>query len=441
MGAGELVTPTLRLVRQLGKGGMGSVWLAENLALRTTVAVKFMSRELAATEEGRMRFAREAAAASQVRSPHVVQMFDHGLTREGVPFIVMELLEGEDLGARVRRLGAPSPTEIATMISQAAKALSRAHERGIVHRDIKPDNLFLCQGDDDEIFVKVIDFGIAKVADGVASTTRTGAMMGTAYYMSPEQMMGSREVDHRTDVWALGVVVYELLTGRLPFDGETIGALALAIHTATPTPVRALRPDLPSEIDVFIERSLARDLAVRFGSVKEQARALSATLARVDVSATGAIRAPGAQLASLAMTTHGRSASEMAPRASSLGRTSPAIFPVAVVAVLAVIAAAFVIAFVVRLRNDDVRATADIGGATMPPPHPPSPEKPKKTEDTHPTDAGAIPPPPIVAAPPKPSPIAKPVVTSAPWPSTATSASVSIGKPSNTKSTHEPVLF
>ena len=275
---GELITPTLRLVEQLGAGGMGSVWIADHLALQSRVAVKFMARELASDPDVRNRFAREAIAASHVKSPHVVQTFDHGTTSENVPFIVMELLDGDDLARWVRRRGRPSPADVATILSQACKALGRAHDAGIVHRDIKPENVFLCETGDDDLFVKVLDFGIAKVADGVTSSTRTGAVMGTAYYMSPEQIVGARTVDHRTDLWALGVLVYELLTGVRPFDGETIGALTLAIHGSTPRPPSSLVPALGPGVDAWFARACARDPAARFQSAREMAKALSAAL-------------------------------------------------------------------------------------------------------------------------------------------------------------------
>src|SRR5579859_5297092 len=173
---GTPVTATIRLLRRLGAGGMGSVWVAEHLSLRTQVVVKFMAIELAASADAVERFSREAAAAAQVKSPHVVQMHDHGVTPSGVPFIVMELLEGHDLGKHLAARGRLSIGETAEIVGQVCKALARAHERGIVHRDIKPDNIFLCANPDGEIFVKLLDFGIAKADSrfGVSSGTKTG---------------------------------------------------------------------------------------------------------------------------------------------------------------------------------------------------------------------------------------------------------------------------
>ena len=189
---GQQITPTLRLVRVLGNGGMGSVWIADHLALRTQVAVKFMDAALAHSADFVRRFQSEAIAAAAIKSPHVVQVFDHGITAEQEPYIVMELLEGEDLRAHLRRTGPLTPAALAPIVSQVAKALSLAHELRIVHRDIKPANLFLMKHGDD-VFVKVLDFGIAKVADDLAAgpNTITGNTMGTAPYMSPEQLVGS----------------------------------------------------------------------------------------------------------------------------------------------------------------------------------------------------------------------------------------------------------
>jgi serine/threonine protein kinase len=254
------------------------VWIADHLALRTQVVVKFMSVELAANAEAVERFSREAAAAAQAKSPHVVQMLDHGITPDGLPFIVMEKLEGHDLAKDLevyRRLSLPRTAEI---IGQVCKALARAHERGIVHRDIKPDNIFLCEVGGGETFVKVLDFGIAKGGDmplGGSSGTRTGAMIGTPYYMSPEQMVGAKGIDHRTDLWSLGVVAYQCVVGAKPFDAETFGALTLLIHSS-PLPVpSATNPSLPPAFDAWFTRACARDPASRFASAKELSDALS----------------------------------------------------------------------------------------------------------------------------------------------------------------------
>jgi hypothetical protein len=270
LAAGVFVTPTLRLERALGSGGMGHVWIAEHTGLRTFVVVKFISDELASNPEAIQRFSREAGAASHVKGPHVVHMIDFGIAAEGTPYIAMELLEGYDLGRRLEMTPVMPPREVATIVSHTAKALRRAHERGVVHRDIKPDNIFLSDGGGGEAFVKVLDFGVAKAADAQRlDSTKSGAMLGTPLYMSPEQVLGSKEIDHRTDLWSLGVVAFEALTGRRPFDATTIGGISIAIcHGPIPRPSEA-NPTLSSEIDAWFARACARDVARRFASAQE----------------------------------------------------------------------------------------------------------------------------------------------------------------------------
>ena len=277
-----MVTPSLRLVRQLGSGGMGSVWLADHLALQTQVVVKFMRGDLTSDETSLRRFREEAAAAANVKSPHVVQVLDHGVAASGEPYIVMELLEGVDLADYLAQRGRIPLETVAEIVSQVCKALARAHERGIVHRDIKPQNIFLCRGDANEIFVKVLDFGIAKrsVLGSAAGGTLTGSLLGTPYYMSPEQMMDAKHVDARADLWALGVVAYECLTGQRPFESETVGALALAVCKGPiPLPSQVDRT-VPPEIDAWFARACTRDLDARFSSARAMADALHEAIAR-----------------------------------------------------------------------------------------------------------------------------------------------------------------
>ncbi len=274
---GDQITPTIRLVRELGAGGMGSVWVADHGALQTQVVVKFMHVQLAGDRESVLRFSREAAAGANVKSPHVVQVLDHGIAPDGAPFIVMELLEGSDLAAHCEKNGPMPLLEVDHIISQTCKALARAHERGIVHRDIKPQNIFLTNVGGGELFVKVLDFGIAKASGAqpsISNATKTGAMMGTPYYMSPEQTIGAKGVDHRTDLWALGVVAFECLTGRKPFEAETIGGLAVAICSGPmPVPSR-INGTLSADVDRWFSQACARDVTQRFASAKEMADAL-----------------------------------------------------------------------------------------------------------------------------------------------------------------------
>jgi serine/threonine-protein kinase len=288
LAAGAMVSPSVRLVRLLGKGGMGSVWVAEHLTLKTLVAVKFMAENFAQSPGAVARFEREAVAAAQIKSPHVVQVFDHGVDEAGVPYIVMELLEGEDLAHRLAAVGRLSPMQTAQIVGQVCKALSKAHASQIVHRDIKADNIFLVQSDDD-VFVKVLDFGIAKRHDDAPNShlTSTGAVVGTPHTMSPEQILSSKHVDFRSDLWSVGVVAYQCITGTLPFDGDTFGAIAVAIDRATFSPASTHRPGLAPELDAWFARALARDVEKRFGSAREMSDELFKAVGIIRSADTG----------------------------------------------------------------------------------------------------------------------------------------------------------
>lgn len=280
----------LHLVRQLGEGGMGKVWLARHEGLETDVVVKFLAAEGADREEAEARFAREASAAAAVKSPHVVQVFDHGVTQAGTRYIVMELLEGRDLATHLAAKGPMPPSDVAAVIAQVAKALSKAHKAGVVHRDIKPENIFLCDADGGEMFVKVLDFGIAKREQQMSSKTTTGQVVGTPYYMSPEQILGEGPVDARTDIWALGVVAFEALTGKRPFEGSTVGAITLAIHRSKPRPSEHV-PSLPAAFDDWFARACAREPAERFQTAREAGQAILAAV-NEPWSPSGTFRAP-----------------------------------------------------------------------------------------------------------------------------------------------------
>ncbi|MFS8068085.1 MAG: serine/threonine-protein kinase, partial [Byssovorax sp.] len=283
-----------RLERLIGRGGMGSVWAARHLQLDTLIAIKFID---AVTDIGdaRVRFEREARAAAQLRSPHVVQILDHGIDDER-PYIAMELLEGEDLGERLRRTPRLSLQATATIITQASKALRRAHEGGVIHRDLKPGNIFLARFDDDEV-VKLLDFGVAKLrysddlAPGV-QMTQTGVIFGSPSYMSPEQARGNRVIDHRTDLWSLAVILFRCITGSKPFEAESIGDLVIKL-CIDPLPVPThLVPELPPEVDSFFERAFARDPDLRFQSATALAQEFEAIAARAAAPAPVAVPAP-----------------------------------------------------------------------------------------------------------------------------------------------------
>ncbi|MBI2388369.1 MAG: serine/threonine protein kinase [Deltaproteobacteria bacterium] len=274
LGPGMYVTPNIRLAREIGGGGMGRVWLADHLALRCSVVVKFVSPEYAANEEALQRFSREAAAAAQVKSPHVVQTLDHGVTADGLPYIVMEHLEGRDLRAALEQCARLTPQDAASIVGQIAKALGRAHKRGIIHRDIKPENIFLCDHGE-EMFVKLVDFGIARGVEAGGLATASGMVIGTAPYMSPEQLM-AKPLDARTDLWSLGVVAFEVLTGALPFPGDTIAAVTLSIFQAPRRKPSEAYPALGPAFDAWFERACATDPDDRFASAAELADAFVA---------------------------------------------------------------------------------------------------------------------------------------------------------------------
>ncbi|NUQ78394.1 MAG: serine/threonine protein kinase [Polyangiaceae bacterium] len=274
--AGSVIAGRYRLERPLAKGGMGSVWVARHLHLDTVVAVKFMAPEFAASADARLRFEREAKASAQIKSPHVVHVYDFGVEGD-TPFLAMELLDGEDLGNRLKREGRFSFQVTAAILTQVCKGLRRAHEASIVHRDLKPGNIFLQRQDDDEI-VKILDFGLAKILGParIGEETKTGLVMGSLRYMSPEQLQSSKKVDHRSDLWAVGVILYRCLTGKLPFDAEEMADVVIQIlRDPIPAP-SAVAPDLNAEIDEFFKRALHRDREKRFQSAHELSTAFVA---------------------------------------------------------------------------------------------------------------------------------------------------------------------
>jgi hypothetical protein len=281
-----VVAGRFRLNRLIGRGGMGSVWQATHLGLDIPCAVKFIEGELATLEEAKTRFEREAKAAAQLRSPHVVQILDHGIC-EDTPYIAMELLDGEDLGKRLAKVGHLTPAELHGIMSQVCRALTKAHALGVVHRDLKPDNIFLVKDDDREI-AKVLDFGIAKSRmhdlNG-SSNTKTGAMLGTPYYMSPEQAQGTRQVDFRTDLWALAVICFQALTGRLPFESGALGDLLVKIIMA-PLPMPSQFGAVPPDFDRWWEKAASRDVTQRFQSAKDFSDSLALVCGVSQVSGT-----------------------------------------------------------------------------------------------------------------------------------------------------------
>jgi serine/threonine protein kinase len=274
---GIVIAARYRLVRQLGVGGMGTVWLAHDLLLDSSCALKLIDDDKARSEEVRVRFAREAKVAAQLRGSHVVDVFEHS-EWEGIPFIAMEFLDGEDLGTRLDRLGRLDPENTYRFVAHVARALSRAHSLGIVHRDLKPENVFLIPSEDGEI-AKVLDFGIAK-HDAYSlrdKATKTGSFLGTPFYVSPEQARG-KDTDHRSDLWSLGVIAFQCLTGAPPFESEALGELmGLILYEDLPLPSQR-NADLPAALDLWWQRAAAREREDRFQSARELADSLGEAL-------------------------------------------------------------------------------------------------------------------------------------------------------------------
>jgi len=278
----EGVLGQYRIVKKLGEGGMGAVYLAEHTLLGRRAAVKVLQPNLSSNQDIVQRFFNEARAATAIADPGIVQIFDFGYHTDGSAYIVMEFLEGEPLDARLKRHGRLAPEEALRLLRQVASSLHAAHSRGIIHRDLKPENIFLVA--DREVAggerAKILDFGIAKLSNNADSKvkTHTAAIMGTPMYMSPEQCRGAGHVDHRSDLYSLGCVLYHLVVGRVPFDGEGIGEI-IAAHMMSAPPVPSQQaPGIPPGVDQLILRLLAKRPEERFANAGELAEACGALL-------------------------------------------------------------------------------------------------------------------------------------------------------------------
>jgi eukaryotic-like serine/threonine-protein kinase len=284
--AGDLLDGKYRFERELGRGAMGTVWVAVHESLGQRVAIKIISPEHAGSAELRTRFEREARAAAQLRSRFVVSVFDHGTTSAGLPYIVMECLEGESLEERVLRLGQLPIAEASRVTRHVARGLAAAHARGIVHRDLKPGNIFITQNEHDEKddwTAKILDFGVAKMDDFAdRATTRTGTVIGTPLYMSPEQVRGSSTVDARADLYSLGMVFFNMLTGSFAFDGQSFGDLLISICTEDLPILSSRAPLVSPALDAWFAKACAKDPNLRFQSAEELVRALDLALSNSD---------------------------------------------------------------------------------------------------------------------------------------------------------------
>ncbi len=279
---GDVLADKYRVERVLGRGGMGMVVAATHLQLGEKVAIKFLLNDEVTNQKYLARFLREGRIAARIRSEHIARVFDVGQIEDGAPYLVMEYLEGRDVHAKITKDGPLSPQRAAAYLLQACDAVGSAHALGIIHRDIKPSNLFLAKQQDGTAMVKVIDFGISKIAltddqgadENEDPLTRSTTLVGSPHYMAPEQMQSSRDVDWRADVWALGGTLHTMLTGKLPFKGKTILAVCENILKGV-TPLRQLRPETPELLEQIILRCLRREKDERYADVAELASALA----------------------------------------------------------------------------------------------------------------------------------------------------------------------
>lgn len=426
------------IVRLLGVGGMGRVYEGLNRTIGKRVALKFIERD-EATSDAVARFQREAQAASAVESAHIVEIFDAGVSEDGMPFIVMELLRGEDLGHRIRRLGRLELDEALVITAQILRGLHRAHEVGIIHRDLKPDNVFLLDRDDDQIFAKILDFGVSKIqkrGDTRSTTiTQEGTVIGTPVYMSPEQAQALPDVDGQADLWSAGAILYECLSGRPPHSGGSYEQVIVNICMKDVDDIRLHNPAVPEGVAKVLARALTRDRAARFRSARDFLDALvpesgGILSARSVSSASGARKPrttstpPGSPgpLTLGAVSTVAALPSSLPPPGgrSSISRRSGVYFGVALGAVL--VGAAIAIALSLHGRRDvDLARQGEVLAATN--------ASPPLASSAPTGGAPSAAPPPSASAPPSAAASALDPSASVTLPASASAPSASSARP------------
>jgi serine/threonine-protein kinase len=295
---GDVLVGKYRVERMLGMGCMGVVVAAHHLTLQQPVAIKFMLPGKGTTQDQLTRFLREAQASARLKSEHVARVLDAATLESGAPYLVMELLDGHDLAAELAQRGALPIAEAVDYVLQACEAIAEAHAAGIIHRDIKPANLFLVRAGSGRATVKVLDFGISKWTDQ-AQMTHEQAVLGSPLYMSPEQMRTSTKVDARADIWSLGAMLYELIAGQPPFNGDSMMELFTKVNFEQPTPLAKYRPDAPATLEAVLLQCFEKDRERRWPSLAELAAALVpfGTAPHAAISAERVANALGAQVA------------------------------------------------------------------------------------------------------------------------------------------------
>ncbi len=284
---GQVLSGKFRVERLLGVGGMGVVLEATHLQLQERVALKFLLPHAVKDEAAVARFEREARAAVKLKNEHVVRVMDVGVMDSGAPYMVMELLQGKDLANVIKELGRlPIPVAM-EYFSQICDAVGEAHGVGIVHRDLKPENVFVTKKSDGRPVLKVLDFGISKMDGEQLSLTKTTQVMGSPYYMSPEQLRASKDVDQRSDIWSLGAILYEMLTGKVPFEADTLMGLCTQVLESTPPSIALIRPELPHEIVRVVEGCLEKDRDQRYRTVAQVMQSFEPTMAMPGPMGTG----------------------------------------------------------------------------------------------------------------------------------------------------------
>ncbi len=375
---GQIIDSKYRIIRLLGEGGMGAVYEGQNVRIGHRVAIKVLHSSIATRGDVLQRFEREAQAASKIGSDHIVEVYDLGELPDGARYMVMEYLEGENLSARVQKSLRMTAAEVAPMMLELLDGLGAAHAAGIVHRDLKPDNIFLVRnkktGKD---FVKIVDFGVSKFSQGSAdaamSMTSTGAVIGTPYYMSPEQAKGSKHTDHRSDLYSVGVVLFECVTGQVPFQADTFNELMFKIVLEPPPDPEALAQGLDPRFSAIIKKAMTRDPAARYQDAAAFQQALADWMASAglaantlalappprapmgslpEVSSTGVNPTSAPHLSATAGSLPGAASTPTPPRARSRA-------PLLVGGVVGVLALAGVVALVVSRGHGNHQVAAD----------------------------------------------------------------------------------